>query len=170
MQAPNVRVLTPAEWPTYRDVRLRSLAESPDAFGRTLVEEQARSDRDWAERLRSGCESGTDLPLIAEAEGRCVGLSWGRFQDPANRRDAHLFQMWVDPGFRRRGIGRALLAAVIEWARQSGADYLNLGVTCDTAAMRLYERAGFAVAGQRSPIRPESALLGQAMRLPLVER
>jgi hypothetical protein len=39
-------------------------------------------DRDWAERVRSGCESGADLPLIAEADSRGVGLALSRFPDP----------------------------------------------------------------------------------------
>jgi GNAT superfamily N-acetyltransferase len=164
---PTVRALTPQEWPAYRDTRLRSLAESPAAFGRTLAEEQARSDREWAERLRSGCESGTDLPLIAELESRPVGLAWGRFPNPADRHDAYLFQMWVDPAVRGRGVGRRLLAAVIDWARASGAHRLNLGVTCDTPAMRLYARAGFESVGERSPVRPGSPLMGQRMQLPL---
>jgi len=34
-----VRVLDESEWPLYRDVRLRALAESPDAFTATLADE-----------------------------------------------------------------------------------------------------------------------------------
>jgi GNAT superfamily N-acetyltransferase len=164
---PTIRPLTRDEWRTYRDIRLRSLADSPDAFGGTLAKEATRSDDEWAERLRSGCESGTDLPLIAEFESRAVGLAWGRFPNPTDRRNAYLFQMWVDPEFRRHGVGRRLLRAVIDWARQSEAHYLNLGVTCDTPAMRLYEREGLAPAGERSPLREGSPLFGQPMQLRL---
>ena len=167
---PVVRRFAPEEWPTYRALRLRSLADSPDAFGRTLAEEETRSNDDWAERLRSGCESGTDLPLLAVAGSLPVGLAWGRFSDPANSKKAHLFQMWVDPHFRRRGVGRALLDAVVHWAQDSGADCLMLGVTCDTPAMRLYEKRGFIPDGERNALREGSALFGQPMRLPLGSR
>jgi GNAT superfamily N-acetyltransferase len=164
---PTVRMLMPKDWPAYRELRLRSLAESPNAFGRTLAEEETRSDDEWAERLRSGCESGTDYPLVAEFESRPIGLAWGRFPDPSDRQNAYLFQMWVDPDFRCRGFGRKLLSAVIHWARESGAHYLNLGVTCDTPAMRLYEREGFAPVGERTPLKAGSPLSGQSMRLRL---
>lgn len=166
---PTVRKFAPQEWPTYRELRLRSLADSPDAFGRTLAEEGTRPDDEWAERLRSGCESGTDLPLLAEVDSLPVGLAWGRFSNPANRRQASLFQMWVDPRFRRRGVGRTLLDAVIGWARDSGADYLMLGVTCDTPAMRMYEKRGFTPVGERNVLRQGSPLFGQPMQLRLRE-
>ncbi len=39
-----VRTFAPHEWPTYKDLRLRALADSPDAFGSTLAAEQGRTD------------------------------------------------------------------------------------------------------------------------------
>lgn len=39
---PSVRILVPGEWRTYRDLRLRALADSPDTFGRMLAEERDR--------------------------------------------------------------------------------------------------------------------------------
>jgi len=46
-----VRVLDESEWPLYRDVRLRALAESPDAFTATLADEAARDDQFWRDRM-----------------------------------------------------------------------------------------------------------------------
>lgn len=164
---PTVRLFVPAEWRTYRELRLRSLADSPDAFGRTLAEEESRSDEEWAERLRAGCASGTECPLVAEVGAIPVGLAWGRFPNPSDLDNAFLFQMWVDPSFRRHGLGRRLLSAVTTWAQRSGARYLNLGVTCGTPAMRLYESEGFNAVGGPTPLRAESPLRGQMMRLRL---
>lgn len=79
---------------------------------------------------------------------------------------AHLYQMWVAPAHRGRGIGRELLDAVIEWARAAGARAVELGVTCgNTPASRLYARAGFVPASDPGPLRPGSTLLAQPMRL-----
>ena len=39
--APTIRTFSPGEWRAYRDLRLRALTDSPDAFGRTLAEESA---------------------------------------------------------------------------------------------------------------------------------
>ena len=162
-----VRDFFPSEWQAYRELRLRSLAESPDAFGSTLAAEDSRSDSEWIERLQSGCESETDLPLIAEFKNQPVGLAWGRFPNPDEREQAHLFQMWVDPDFRCRGAGSTLLGRVVEWAAELGASFLVLGVTCGSPAVRLYVRAGFEPAGDPSPLRPGSSLLGQPMHLRL---
>lgn len=58
--------------------------------------------------------------------------------------DAYLEELYVIPEQRRQGIGRALLEASIEAARQAGANHFELttGET-DTEARALYESRGF---------------------------
>ena len=111
-----VRPFASEEWRLYKDLRLRALANSPDAFGSTLALEQDRSDVDWSKRLASGLESGLDLPLLAQADGVPAGLAWGRL-DREHPGVANLYQMWVAPDFRCNGLGRMLLEAVIAWAK-----------------------------------------------------
>lgn len=160
---PRVRELTPEDWRTYRDLRLRSLAESPDAFGRTLSEEQGRTDAQWMGRLASCAEF--DLPLVAEVDGVAVGLAWGKIE-ASSPETAHLYQMWVAPTHRRLGVGRMLLDAVINWASKASVRRIVLGVTCgDTPATRLYQRAGFKPDGEPVPLRQGSTLLEQHMQL-----
>lgn len=58
--------------------------------------------------------------------------------------------MGVHAAFRRRGLGRRLLEACVEWAREQGLVWLDLGVFADNAPARaLYESAGFAEVGRR---------------------
>ena len=162
-----IRTFAPHEWGTYRDLRLRALADSPDAFGRTLAEEQDRSDAEWSNRLATGANSSWNLPLVAEVDGEPIGLAWGRL-DESKPDVANLYQMWVAPSHRRLGAGQMLLEAVIAWARAMNASYLDLGVTCgDSPAMRLYTRAGFEPVGEPQRFRLGSELLGQPMRLKL---
>ena len=166
---PNVRKLAPAEWRTYRDLRLRALADSPDAFGSTLAIEQGRSAEDWASRLTQGATSGLDLPLIAEVDHAAAGLTWARV-DPLDRSIVNVYQMWVAPEFRGQGAGRILLRAAVDWARSLDATSVQLGVTCgDTPAMRLYAREGFTPFGPPGSLRPGSPVVGQPMRLQLKE-
>ena len=164
---PTVRTFQSREWRSYRDLRLRALADAPDAFGSTLAAEQMREESEWSMRLARGIESGLDLPLVAEVNQVAVGLAWAKV-DASNPALANLYQMWVDPKFRRSGVGRMLLRAAIDWARGQNVQTVVLGVTCgDTPAMRLYLQAGFRPVGATEPLRLGSHLLAQSMSLSL---
>jgi ribosomal protein S18 acetylase RimI-like enzyme len=159
-----IRPLLADEWPLYRDLRLRALRDSPDAYGSILDLEAAMTDAEWAERLARGAHSPDELPLTAECEGEPCGLAWVRLDDDT-RESAHLYQMWVSDAHRRRGIGRALVDAAAAWARLVGARRLELDVTSNNeAAVRLYEGAGFVTYGERRPLRLGSTLEAHSMR------
>ncbi|MCB1004655.1 MAG: GNAT family N-acetyltransferase [Acidimicrobiales bacterium] len=60
---------------------------------------------------------------------------------------AHLGMVVAD-GWRGRGVGRALLAVALDWAREAGAHKVELQLwPHNTAARRLYERMGFVEEG-----------------------
>ena len=70
--------------------------------------------------------------------------------------DAHIEELYIVPAHRGAGIGRTLLEATIEAAREAGATHIELttGET-DTAARGLYESSGFTnrEGGARRPAR-----------------
>jgi GNAT superfamily N-acetyltransferase len=163
----SVRPFRSEEWRTYRELRLRALADSPDAFGSTLAAEAGRGDDDWADRLRRGIDPQRSLPLIAEFGDTPIGLAWGRIDD-VHSDAANVYQMWVAPSHRRLGAGARLLETIIDWARTRSVRRVVLSVTLgDTSAYRMYIRAGFAPTGAHTPIRPGSGLLAQPMQLVL---
>lgn len=160
-----IRNFRPEEWQDYRAIRLRALADAPDAFGSTLAAEEALAPETWSTRLARSAVSGIDHALVAELDGRAVGLAWAKV-DANDAQLVNLFQMWVAPEARGRGVGAALLAEAVRWASARGAGALQLGVNCsNAAALRLYERAGFIDAGVREPMRPGSDQIEQRMRL-----
>ena len=164
-----VRRFAPGERRTYRELRLRALADAPDAFGSTLAHEGGRPDAEWAARLDAGARSSSDAPLVAHRGDDAVGLAWVRLHtDDGEPGVAHLYQVWVAPEHRGRGVARRLLDAAAAWARAAGAHVLALDATCgDTPAMRLYTRAGCRPAGAERPLRPGSPLRVQPLRLAL---
>ena len=165
-----IRRLEAHEWQTHREIRLRALADAPDAFGTTLAEAQARGADAWAARLSVTADSGRDFPLIAERDGAAVGLLWAMV-DEADSTMVEVFQVWVDPESRGLGIAAALLREAIAWAKSKDARVVQLGVTCgDTPALRLYRRAGFQDVGLPEPLRPGSPLFGQTMTLMIAGR
>lgn len=162
-----IRRLTAPDWQTYRAIRLRALEDSPDAFAATLTEQLARPDAAWADRIALAATSPDEIALIAEREGAPVGLAWAK-ADASDTAVAELFQVWVAPEVRGKGIATRLLRAAIDWARARGFSTMTLGVTeGDTPAVRLYLREGFRNDGAPIPLRPGSSLLSQAMRLAL---
>jgi GNAT superfamily N-acetyltransferase len=164
---PTVRPLAAHEWPVYRDLRLRALADSPDAFGTTLDDALVRREAYWIERLASAVASEWDLPLVAREGDEPVGLAWGTI-DPSAPETAYVLQMWVAPRARGLGCGAMLLDAIIGWAREARARSVMLSVTRgNTPATHLYLRASFQPAGDPEPLRAGSALLVQPMRLDL---
>jgi ribosomal protein S18 acetylase RimI-like enzyme len=59
--------------------------------------------------------------------------------------DAYLEELYVAPERRGQGIGRALLEATMEAAREAGAVRIDLGTSVDdSAAIGLYESCGFS--------------------------
>jgi GNAT superfamily N-acetyltransferase len=162
-----IRRFTPREWPAYRALRLRSLADAPQAFGSSFAAEEAWAQELWMARLTAAAVSGRDCPLVAEAGDAMLGLLWAKC-DAEDAGIVNVFQMWVAPEARGHGVASALLDYSVAWARSIGARLVQLGVVCSNqAAIQLYLRKGFINAGAPEPIRPGSAVLEQTMHLQL---
>ena len=162
-----IRELERREWALYRELRLRSLVDSPDAFGRRFADEQAQPDAYWIRLTESVTEPGGQVMLVAEDNGRALGLTFGIF-DKEHPKTGHVGGMWVEPGSRGKGTGQALLSAAIEWARTRRLERLTLWVTEGNGpATRLYERLGFADTGARDALQSNPTLRIMQMTLNL---
>jgi GNAT superfamily N-acetyltransferase len=109
-------------------------------------------------RIAEGVARSERVLLIAEdhASGKVIGTVQLMLDQPENQRHrADVQKLLVRRRDRRRGIGRALVAAVEDAARAAGKTLLVLDTTQGGDAERLYERAGWT----RFGVVPGHALL-----------
>jgi ribosomal protein S18 acetylase RimI-like enzyme len=130
-----IHQVTPDEWRLWRDIRLEALASDPEEFGSTLVREEEYSESDWQDKVGEGLK----LVALDESAGP-VGLV-AAAPEPTG---LHLYSMWVSSSQRGRGVGEALVRAVLAWAAAEGWKLVRLRVWDDNLpARRLYSRLGF---------------------------
>ena len=146
-----VRALARSDLDAYRALRLRGLAEHPEAFTSDAGEEAAKPPDALAKRLAPDVEHPHDAVFGAFDGATLVGVCGIDVDMRVKlRHKGHVFGLYVPAERAGRGIGRALVDAVIAHASATpGLRQLVLTATAgNDAARRVYERAGFAVCGR----------------------
>lgn len=141
-----IRPLTEADLPAYVALRARMLLDIPLAFGASPDDDFAGS----ADALREQLKRAPEWMLFGAFDEELAGAAGViRFHHRKAAHKMHIWGVYVAPERRGRGLGMALMQAIIAHARSvPGVDWLHLGVSLATpAALRLYERAGFTVWG-----------------------
>ena len=142
MSSPVIVRVGPDDWSEFREVRLASLADAPDAFGSTYADWVGAAEERWRARL-------TDVPLtlVARRAGSPVGVASGSPAQLDERPAVELISMWVSPAERGTGLARLLIDGVVGWAAaQDLPTFLMVRVGNDRARAA-YERAGFVSTG-----------------------
>lgn len=101
----------------------------------------------WSEKsIASELENPLSLWLVAEENGQV----WGYVGSQTVLDESDMMNVAVDPGFRRRGIARALIETLIAELSKMGSRCLRLEVRVSNENARaLYERMGFRQLGLR---------------------
>jgi L-amino acid N-acyltransferase YncA len=138
-----IRDLEPGDWPAVEAIYREGVAADNATF-----ETEPPS---W-EHFDSG--KRRDLRLVADDEGVVVG--WAAVS-PVSARNVYRgvveHSVYVRGDAQGRGIGRLLLAALIERATTSGVWTIQSSVFPENlASLRLHETAGFRVVGRRERI------------------
>ena len=114
---------------------------------RVAVTENALSDptritaqmyRDYLELLGRG--------WVAELDGEIIGFSY------ADRTDASIWALFVDPAHEGLGAGKRLLRLAADWLFEIGNDEVRLGTASNTRADRFYAAQGWTREGMRDEV------------------
>lgn len=143
-----IRTLQATDAQSYQDIRLEGLRESPEAFGSTYEREVEFPLELVIERLKPG-PSKFVLGAFNDEE-RLVGvLTFVREDGVKTKHKGNVYGMYVSAEARGMNIGRNLLLALIEKAKQlEGLEQINLTVVShNEPAKSLYSALGFQVYG-----------------------
>mgnify|MGYP005781923625 CR=1 FL=1 len=143
------------------------LTEGPGGWALTLERKPfpAPVTKQFTDTLLS---SWLEEPQVfaAQTDGRNLGyleLSHERWN---NR--MRVANLWVAEGFRRRGIGAALMAQAERSARDAGARALVLETqSCNDPAICFYRRQGFTLTGLDLTAYSQADVAGREVRLEL---
>lgn len=142
--------MSPPPDPRVRRVRRATVADA-ETVGRLLHDFNSEYDNPTpgpgalAERLRQLIGAG-EVSVLLTADG-AHGLALLRLRPYlwGDGLDCYLEELYVVPDRRGQGLGRALMEAAIELARDAGAVRMDLGTGAeDVAARTLYESLGFS--------------------------
>ncbi|SFM48313.1 Protein N-acetyltransferase, RimJ/RimL family [Paenibacillus sp. 1_12] len=144
----NIRCLDPADAEIYRQIRLRSLQETPDAFLTTYEIQQARPYEDFQQNLQRTAMKFT-LGCFAENNELAGIVTFVRESNSKITHKGNIYAMYVSPEFRGKHVGYALLTELLQQAKQCpGLEQINLTVvSTNLAAKKLYESVGFTTYG-----------------------
>lgn len=97
----------------------------------------------YAARLMNVLDDPGTRVFVAEADGDVIGFCLGALIDlqsdlfvPAE--SGLIVDLFVDVSARRGGIGRALVAALMDWFKRQGAAYIELNVASGNANGRTF--------------------------------
>ena len=153
-----VHRLRATEGARLRDLRLEALRESPSAFATSLERARTRPPEYWDQAATESEAGDSRVTLIAVEDQAWVGMAAGFLHDDEPD-TAGLGALWVSPGFRGAGVGRRLVEAVADWARDRGVALLETSVAAgNKTAVDLFRRAGFLPTGKERPLASNSSL------------
>ncbi|SAK73803.1 N-acetyltransferase GCN5 [Caballeronia catudaia] len=142
-----VRALTPEDAQSFQSLRLSALKQSPSSFASSYEDEKHRSPDEVIDRVM---QTENQAVIGAFAEDRLIGIVGVRRDLFAqHRHKAHVWGMYVAPGYRGAGVSRTLMSHAIGFAKNmQGVTQVHLAVAAtNDIAIRLYRSLGFEESG-----------------------
>ena len=140
MQSCEIAPMTERDWPAVREIYLQGIAT-----GNATFEQSPPEWKEWDERHLPSCR------LVARVESRIVG--WAALSPVSSRcvyGGVAEVSIYIAEDARGHGVGRRLLAALVDASEQNGIWTLQAGIFPENqASIRLHQQAGFRIVGRR---------------------
>jgi ribosomal protein S18 acetylase RimI-like enzyme len=137
-----IQNLPESRWEEYKDLRIKSLLDDPNAFLSDIDSVKKITQFEWKSRSKN--------MIFAQIDDKLIGMV-GRVIDPRNKINhiAMLVSAYVDPSYRGQKVGETLFEHIIaSISKQKNIKKIKLGViSTQIPAYKLYKKLGFVEVG-----------------------
>lgn len=143
-----IKPICPEEYPSLRKFLYYAIFVPPGANLPDFSVVDLPALRPYTEYFGSG---RSDAGVVARANGALIGAAWCRVLPGFDGldKDIPVLALSVLPAFRGRGVGTALLQALLAQLQKTACKGLALSVQRANPAVRLYRRLGFKTIAQK---------------------
>jgi phosphinothricin acetyltransferase len=155
----SIRAMDAADWPAVAEIYRQGMLT-----GKATFESEVPTFEAWDAAHRKNCR------MVAVVDGAVSG--WAALSQVSSRsvyRGVAEVSVYVADGSRRRGVGEAMLRALIEASEKDGVWTLQSGIfTGNAASIALHQKCGFRAVGRRDKLGRDKG--GQWRDILLMER
>ena len=147
----NVRKIKTNEFELYKSLRIRALTDAPYAFGGTRDEAINKPIGWYKKETLRWSKSEKSTIFIAFSDEIAIGLVGAFFENKTGR--AFICSMWVDPEFRKSGVGNSIVKKSSYWLSDRGGSSIFAWVAeSNKSAIRFYKSLGFVATNEKETL------------------
>jgi ribosomal protein S18 acetylase RimI-like enzyme len=143
-----IRILNDSEAAAWWQIRMEALESEPYAFGKSAEDFRSITVDTMAERFRNSCSNYFNVGAFEN--GLLIGTAtFMREKGLKELHKGHIYAVYVTPAHRGKGVAKALIAALLETAKQDSSleQILLMVASTQSAAKKLYRSFGFETFG-----------------------